>query len=73
MRDRFQPGGNRVEVANAGARLILAPDWKPIVWTEEERKKGQAWGAEDDRVVSHAWHAAGVTMVSRNRGLLLRR
>jgi hypothetical protein len=36
--------GNRVEVANAGARLILAPDWKPIVWTEEERKKGQAWG-----------------------------
>jgi hypothetical protein len=20
-------------VANAGARLILAPDWKPIVWT----------------------------------------
>ena len=39
-----EPGGNRVEVANAGARLILAPDWKPIVWTEEERKKGQAWG-----------------------------
>jgi catechol 2,3-dioxygenase len=31
-------------VCNAGARLILAPDWKPIVWTEEERKKGQAWG-----------------------------
>jgi hypothetical protein len=26
----------------ADARLILAPDWKPIVWTEEERKKGQA-------------------------------
>ena len=23
---------------------MLAPDWKPIVWTEEERKKGQAWG-----------------------------
>src|SRR3984893_8409418 len=35
----YEPGGNRVEVANAGARLILAPDWKPIVWTEEERKK----------------------------------
>ena len=33
-----------MEVANAGARLILAPDWKPIRWTEEERKKGQAWG-----------------------------
>ena len=40
----FEPGGNRVEVANAGARLILAPDWKPITWTEDERKKGQAWG-----------------------------
>ena len=40
----YEPGGNRVEVANAGARLVLAPDWKPIVWTEDERKKGQAWG-----------------------------
>lgn len=40
----FEPGGHRIEVANAGARLILAPDWKPIVWTEAERKKGQAWG-----------------------------
>lgn len=40
----YEPGGNRVEVANAGARLVLAPDWKPIRWTESERKKGQAWG-----------------------------
>ena len=40
----YEPGGNRVEVANAGARLILAPDWQPIVWTESERAKGQAWG-----------------------------
>lgn len=40
----YEPGGNRVEVANAGARLVLAPDWTPIVWTEEERRKGQAWG-----------------------------
>ena len=40
----YEPGGNRVEIANAGARLVLAPDWKPIRWTEEERKKGQAWG-----------------------------
>ena len=40
----YEPGGNRVEVANAGARLILAPDWQPIVWSEAERKKGQAWG-----------------------------
>jgi catechol 2,3-dioxygenase len=40
----YEPGGNRVEVACAGARLVLAPDWKPIRWTETERKKGQAWG-----------------------------
>ena len=26
----YEPGGNRVEVACAGARLVLAPDWKPI-------------------------------------------
>ncbi len=40
----YEPGGNRVEVANAGARLILAPDWQPVVWTERERRRGQAWG-----------------------------
>ena len=42
----FEPGGHRVEVANAGARLVLAPDWKPIRWTEAERRKGQAWGLQ---------------------------
>ena len=42
----YEPGGNRVEVANAGARLILAPDWKPIRWSEAERRKGQAWGLQ---------------------------
>jgi len=40
----WEPAGNRVELANAGARLILAPDWQTITWTEAERKKGQAWG-----------------------------
>lgn len=40
----YEPAGNRVEVANAGARLILAPDWKTVTWTESDRKKGQAWG-----------------------------
>jgi catechol 2,3-dioxygenase len=40
----YEPGGNRVEIANAGARLMLAPDWKPIRWSEAERAKGQAWG-----------------------------
>jgi len=40
----WEPAGNRVELANAGARLILAPDWQPVIWTEADRKKGQAWG-----------------------------
>lgn len=40
----YEPAGNRVEVANAGARLILQPDWETVTWTETERKKGQAWG-----------------------------
>ena len=42
----YEPGGNRFEIANATARLIMAPDWKTIVWNEEERKKGQAWGLQ---------------------------
>ena len=42
----WEPAGNRVELANAGARLIPAPDWEPVVWTEAERKKGQAWGLQ---------------------------
>ncbi|WP_377298502.1 VOC family protein [Rhizobium sp. SGZ-381] len=40
----WEPAGNRVELANAGARLILRPDWPTVTWTETERKKGQAWG-----------------------------
>ncbi|KAA2315512.1 catechol 2,3-dioxygenase [Pseudooceanicola sediminis] len=40
----WEPAGNRVEIANAGARLILDPDWDPVVWSEADRKKGQAWG-----------------------------
>ena len=53
----YEPGGNRVEVANAGAKLILAPDWKPITWTEAERRKGQAWGLKTIEVVPHPRHA----------------
>ena len=40
----WEPGGNRIEIVNAGARLVLAPDWQLITWTEAERSKGQAWG-----------------------------
>jgi catechol 2,3-dioxygenase len=40
----YEPGGNRIELCNAGARLVIAPDWQPVNWTEAERAKGQAWG-----------------------------
>ena len=40
----YEPAGNRVEIDNPGARLILAPDWTPVTWNEADRKKGQAWG-----------------------------
>ena len=44
----FEPGGNRFEVG-AGGYLIFDPDWKPIVWTEADRAKGQAWGLQTVR------------------------
>jgi catechol 2,3 dioxygenase len=40
----YEPGGNRIELCNPCARLIFAPDWAPISWSEAERAKGQAWG-----------------------------
>jgi catechol 2,3-dioxygenase len=40
----WEPGGNRIELCNAGARLVLAPDWPLVTWTEAERARGQAWG-----------------------------
>lgn len=40
----WEPAGNRFELANSGARLILQPDWETVTWTEADRKKGQAWG-----------------------------
>ena len=55
----YEPGGNRVEVANAGARLILAPDWKTIRWTEKERKRGQAWGMK----TTESFHTYGTPPV----------
>jgi catechol 2,3-dioxygenase len=51
----FEPGGNRIELAHSGARLLLAPDWKTIVWTEAERNRGQAWGMKmTDSFRTHA-------------------
>ena len=38
-----EPGGTRIEVAT-GSYLIFDPDWEPVVWTQADRAKGQAWG-----------------------------
>jgi catechol 2,3-dioxygenase len=57
----YEPAGNRVEVANAGARLILQPDWEPITWTETERRKGQAWGLK----TIASFHTHGTPPVDR--------
>jgi hypothetical protein len=40
----YEPGGNRIELCNPCARLIFAPDWETITWSQAERRKGQAWG-----------------------------
>jgi len=42
----YEPGGNRIELCNPVARLIFAPDWKTVTWTQAERAKGQAWGLQ---------------------------
>jgi len=57
----WEPAGNRVELANAGARLILAPDWEPVCWTEADRKKGQAWGLK----TIASFHTHGTPPVDR--------
>lgn len=58
----YEPAGNRVEVANAGARLILAPDWQPVIWNEAERRKGQAWGLK----TIDSFHTHGTPPVSEH-------
>ena len=42
----WDPAGNRIELDNPAARLMLAPDWQSVDWTEAERAKGQAWGLQ---------------------------
>ena len=41
----LEPGGNRIEVTTGGY-LMYDPDPEPVVWTEAERARGQAWGVE---------------------------
>ncbi|HXM58108.1 MAG TPA: VOC family protein [Candidatus Dormibacteraeota bacterium] len=39
----YEPAGNRVEVTTGGY-FVFDPDFEPVVWTQAERARGQAWG-----------------------------
>jgi catechol 2,3-dioxygenase len=39
----YEPGGNRVEIYS-GSYLVMAPDWQPVTWNEQERGSGTYWG-----------------------------
>ena len=41
----IEPGGNRIEVTHGGY-LVYDPDAEPVVWSETERARGQAWGVK---------------------------
>jgi catechol 2,3-dioxygenase len=41
----YEPAGNRVEVTT-GTHFIYDPVYEPVVWTEAERARGQAWGVK---------------------------
>ncbi|HEX3804270.1 MAG TPA: VOC family protein [Solirubrobacteraceae bacterium] len=54
----YEPGGNRIEVTSGG-RLVYSPDEPCVVWTEADRKKGQAWHNE----TVHTFHTYGTPPV----------
>ena len=39
----YEPAGNRIEVTTGGY-FVFDPDYEPVVWTQRERARGQAWG-----------------------------
>jgi catechol 2,3 dioxygenase len=41
----YEPGGNRIEVTTGGY-FVYDPTFEPVVWTEAERARGQAWGVQ---------------------------
>ena len=41
----FEPGGNRIEVTTGGY-FVFDPEREPLIWTEAERVRGQAWGVK---------------------------
>jgi len=58
----YEPGGNRVEVTTGGY-FVYDPDYEPVVWTEEERARGQFWGVK----TIESFHEYGTPDVSPER------
>jgi catechol 2,3-dioxygenase len=61
----WEPGGNRIEVCSGGF-MIFAPDHEPVVWSEAERAKGQAWGMQ----TVPSFHIKGTPAVPEEEVLL---
>jgi catechol 2,3-dioxygenase len=61
----WEPGGNRVEVCSGGF-LIFDPDHEPVVWSQAERAKGQAWGMQ----TVASFHIKGTPPVPEEDALL---
>jgi len=61
----WEPGGNRVEIC-AGGYLIFDPAHEPVVWSQAERAKGQAWGMQ----TVPSFHIKGSPSVPQEEELL---
>ena len=61
----WEPGGNRIEVC-AGGFLLFDPAHEPVVWTQAERAKGQAWGMQ----TVASFHIKGTPHVPEEEELL---
>ena len=61
----WEPGGNRIEVCSGGY-LIFDPDHEPVVWSQAERAKGQAWGMQ----TVPSFHIKGTPPVPEEDALL---
>jgi len=57
----LEPGGNRIEVTTGGY-LVYDPDPEPVVWTEAERARGQAWGVQ----TVPSFHTYGTPPIDRD-------
>ncbi len=61
----WEPGGNRIEICSGG-HLVFAPDHEPVVWSQAERAKGQAWGMQ----TVASFHIKGTPSVPEEQALL---